>query len=209
MSNVTGFKAFWIYVTIKNIYFNNAKYDLVKQGFPRKAHFIKLWNEKHVHGDGKLFFDVEQQYPDTKDLIQLFAVYFWYDQNFFVTDVLGDRFKRYRDALWELDNIERVFVNDLRKVRSYCADQSVSLKKVIHSESRIPKIFSLDISPFSLVIFDSLFDIAGQINTESINILERDKAKKLKIKVDKFSKLFYSQLRSVDWKDTFRKELGS
>jgi hypothetical protein len=209
MPSLTGFNAYWIYVNVKQMHFGSEKYDITKSGFAKKQLFISKWNSERVARDGKLFFQIEERYPSANDLVKLYSVYYYNDTNFYVNDILNDRFDLFKKRQLEIANINVVFNNDLNTVIMHCIENKVKISEVLFQEGIIPKILTLDISPFTVCIFNMIFKLTDKININSFNVLEKKKATVLQIKLDKFQKIYYTVLSKdiTEWKKIIRREL--
>ena len=207
----TGFYAYWIYVTVKNIHFGSRKYDITRQRLPKKDQFIKTWNQGRKDKDGILFYKVESSLPFKKEeFIRCFAYYYMKNPQFHVSDILNDGFNLYRQNEIELDDILGTVKSDFLTAILRCEEKDIDRHHMFYGTNQIlPIIFRLydqgKISVNSLIAFNEVFPLAQKVSaerdTKTLNIVDLERCKKYAIIFDKYQQIVYNSYKDIDWKD--------
>lgn len=196
-----GFKSYICYVAIK-AHFKSKSYDINK-GFPKKSLLLSKWNNIHFNTDGKLYYAIEEHYPNLKELVYLYSIYHWYNDKFFVTDIIDDRFQLWEKHKKELINIKETLELDLITLMDYCVKNKIKLKDLIISKN----ILNQDISLFTLIIFNMIFNLTEKIDCDNIISLERKKIEDSIFKLDKITKIYYDRFKDTNWKLIIKEKL--
>jgi hypothetical protein len=202
MNTITGFNAYWAYVAIK-IHFGSS-YNIA-QGLPAKSKLISCWNSERVKKDGKLFLAVENRIQDLEQLVRCCSYYYYQNNNYYVIDILEDKFKLYDKLELNYENIENCFINDLHKIQDYCNKNGKIFSEIIGVNNKIPLIYNLGLSPFSMVILNGIFKFTD--NDKVVNALQKNKYRNMKNTIDKFSQLYHNRIYEYDWKTILKEYL--
>lgn len=200
MGQISGYKAYSIYLTIKNIHFQNNDYDINNISYSKR--YLNKWNTERKNTDGYLFQDIQKKYNDVYILKLLFATYYLNSKNFYLTDIFDDNFELFKDNIRYLRDIENNFTKDLRYIMI-----DNSLKNLLICDSGIPKIFKLDISWNFLVIINIIFDIKKLNKNSTFNSLERRKYDEIMIKIHKYSLIINKFIKLRNWKKIIRENV--
>ena len=217
LHSVSGFTAFWIYVTVKNIHFGSQKYDITKRRLPRKAQFLKSWNNGRKDRDGIMFMRIMEKMPSDKEsYIRLFASYYMKNPSFHVSEILNDGFQTYHQNELELKDILNTVKSDYLTSILYCTDKDIKPQKMFYGDNKIPLIFKLYdrglISINSLIAFNIIFGIRYHLTDRPINIVDENKVKKYLQIFDKYSPIVYDFFKLIEWKNevqAFHHEINS
>ena len=204
----TGFGAYTLYIAIKKIHFGTIKGDTsLYNKNSLKNKFIDNWNKIRRNKDGILFQSVENKYKSSKVLKLLFASYYIKDSQFYIQDILEDNFQIFKDNLYELKNIEEVFTNELECVIIECKKNKKKIIDLLVAESSVPEIFNLDLSFNVLVILNNLFNIIELNKDNKLNLLEKERWKKLKRNLIKYDLLINKFITKKNWEIELKKLL--
>ena len=200
----TGFKAYAVYLFVKNLHFKDNEYNVMTlTKTPMKSKLMDSWNKKRRLKDGKKFQAIEEKTDNIQSLALLYASYIVNSpsMSFYIQDMFEDDFREYKNNLAELRQLESVFTNDLQDVIIYCKENKVRFRDVLVGKNSIPKIFKMDLSWNSLVVFDKLFDIVGQNEDLKVNILEKERWLNSKIKIKKYKPIIQDYLKRTNWNE--------
>jgi hypothetical protein len=207
----TGFTAFWIYVTVKKIYFKpGGKYDILRQRLPRKQQFLKAWNDGRKDRDGMLFYKFMENMPRKKiEYIRAFATYFLWSEDFHIRQIIHDNFRRYKANVLELNDIEATVKSDYLSAILHCYEKDVTPETMFYGDKSLPLIFKLYdrglISHNSLIAFDEVFRVRSKLNNYNVDVILQERIKKYELIFDKYRPLVYNHFDSIEWKKTLQK----
>lgn len=194
---MTGFEAYLLYIVVHKMHFG-SKFDITSDFIPRNK-LIHSWNER-VHRDGKLFYKVEEVLQTRKRMTLAMCYYHLESPEFYIIRMIEDNFELFHQREAERNNLVDSFKYDMLRVITDCS--KMKFKDIIFS-SGCPKIFKLDLSPFTLVILDKLFNFNDKIDLGGVNGLEKKKTERYKNSLYKFKRIVYKELDGIDWKQEF------
>jgi len=205
----TGFNQFWIYSTVKYIYFNSKNYDILKHRLPKRDSYIHQWNSGRKDRDGILFYKMKDRIPPFKETyIRLFAYYYLQNKDYHVSEIYDDKFELFNKNEYEIRNLKTVVGGDFLRFVNYAT--KIKIKKLFISESGLPFVFKMfdqnKISIHSLIVFNDIFKIYDKLTLDKLNIVEKEKLKRYELIFDKYKPLVYDFINDVDWK-TYLKRL--
>lgn len=207
----TGFHAYWIYVTVKNIHFGSRKYDITKNRLPRKEQFLKSWNSGRKDRDGIHFLKFMERVPENKEkYIRCFASYYMSKPTFHITDVFNDNFQTFKANELELNDILATAKSDYLTAALECTERDIKFQNMFYGTPFImPIIYRLydqrRISVNSLIAFDEVFKISTGIRETGDNIVNDERAKKYRLIFDKYRPIVYDYFKDIAWKDKLQK----
>ncbi len=200
-NKITGINAYAVYLYIKNIHFKNNNHNIITMNMNKfKNKLLNKWNSDRRKVDGFKFKEIQTQYPKKNDLILLFSSYYIKNKNFYIQEIIEDEFNLYKKNVAELNNIEKVLTFDLKSVILLCRENKKSLKDIFIGETSIPKIFKLNLSFNSLIIFNNIFDLINKNKENNINSLEIRRWNDIKINIKKYELIIHQYINSQNWK---------
>ncbi len=203
----TGFKAYWMYVAVKNIYFRpGSRYDIMSHRLPRKEQFLKSWNTKRSKTDGHLFYKIMNRMTKAKagkeDYIRLFGIYCIKNPQFHVSDIFYDGYRTYKDNEYYLKDILQTVKSDYLTAMLEVHERDISPKKMFYG--KMPHIFKLydqgKININSLIAFHEIFGIGNITSGKDLNIVDQQKAIHYRLIFDKYRPLVYNFFKEIEWK---------
>lgn len=205
---LTGFDAYAAYICTKRIHLADNKFDLSKATvLPRKAALIDKWNRERRHKDGNIFYKINQKYQTIPELVLLYSAYWLKNPNFYARDIIDDDFRYMKKMEAELRDPNVILRVDWDAICTYCEDNDVTLKHVLFGPG-LPQIFSMSVSPVTLIILDKVLSIFGRVSIDEVNVLLKDRYIRAKIIFDKISKSVESYLSDYDWTEEVKTLLG-
>jgi len=177
------------------MHFGSKKYDITEMPLGRKERFLKKWNEEMINRAESLMFLKLDKLYNKDQIIRLFAYYYLEDKNFYITDVIEDDFKLFRDNELELILLKDVLERDFYTIYYLKNKNERKMIDILFKKKGIPYIFKMYnlkmISIHTLIALHLVWDIGNKINHESLNIVEEEKLKKYKIIFDKYIQIVY------------------
>lgn len=208
--NITGFHAYWIYVTVKNIHFRSPKYNIMESRLPQKKRFIKSWNDGRKDRDGMMFLKIMEKMPaNKKDYIRLFAAYCIKNPSFHVSVIFNDNFQTYKQNELELDDIVGTVKSDYLHAILYCYEKGIQPEDMFYGRAagytKLPLIYKLydrdKISINSLIAFNEVFGIRYRLTDRPTNIVEKEQIKGYQLIFDKYCPIVYHRFKDINWKE--------
>lgn len=193
---VSGYKAYSIYLSVKHSHFKNNNYNVMSGKYSKK--FLNKWNTNRAKSDGYIFQEIQKKYRNIKVLKLLFSTYYVNNSNFFIRDIITDDFKIFKKNLEYLKEIEKNFTIDFENVIL-----NYKLTDILISENSIPEIFKLGYSWNFLVIMNNSFNIVGKNKDIKINSLEEAKWNEIKVNLEKYN-MVISEFIEYDWKQIIK-----
>lgn len=199
--NITGFEAYWTYVTVKKLYFEGS-YD-IRKGLPRKQMFLQKWNQSRVNRDGVFFLKINEKVPQLHELIYLYSFYYWENPDFYVTDIIDDNFRTYVKYRKELKDWRRSFESQWLTIVLHCKENKIRIVDLLTSrdKSQCPDILKMNLSPLTLIVLNHVFNFVENIDMKALNILDRERMKRKLSVINKMTNLFKSRLEKENWKE--------
>lgn len=199
----TGFTQFWIYSTIKFVYYKSKKYYDIEK-LPRYNQFLKQWNDKRRDVDGMYFYNLQKYIPKSKNAyLRLFSYYYFENENFHISEIYNDEFRLWKKHEFEINNLHDIVKNDFLKIFLNSIKQNTKLKDVFICKDKIPIVVKLYerrlISLHSLIIFNIVFNIFENIEIEALNVIEKEKIKQIE-NINRFYKITKKYYENENWK---------
>lgn len=214
MSSNSGFEQFWIYCTIKHVYFNSKTYDIMKHKLPKREKYLKIWNDSRRNKDGLQFYNLQFKHfvPVTKNsYIRLFAYYYINDQNFHISSIYHDEFKLWKKYEYELNNLQSIVITDFIQILNLSITDNIPIKEYFKVNEGFPitfKLYEQDIiSIHSLITFNLAFNIYGNLNVKTLNILDKHRLKTFDMIFNKYYNIILEFYKvESDWKQYLRNQ---
>lgn len=194
-----GFKCYIIYVSII-AHYNKGKYTIL-QGLLNNKKYVNSWNDTRFNTDGNLFQILADKYKPS-ELVRLFSYYFYHNQKkTHPSIIINDNFN-----LWESNKKSLIYpvenyIGDLVKIKEHCVNHNTKMKSLILSND----LFTLNLHFTTILVLNSLFDIAGKLVANSE--LEHKLIENRKLYLDKTAIIFYNHIKDYDWKQITKDNL--
>ena len=121
MNKSTGFRAYAVYLFLKNVHFKDNNYSIMNiTNIPMKDKLLDNWNKKRRLQDGIKFREIEKECSEIKQLALLYASYYVEDSNFYIQDIFEDDFQKYKDNITILNNLKEYVINDFQEIINHC-----------------------------------------------------------------------------------------
>ena len=197
MSSLTGFRAYHIYCTVKNIFFRSKKYDIMTMPLPKRDVFIKKWNDEIVNRrDSMLFYKLDKLFETDENALKRLYCFYWLENpKFWISDVFDNGMATWKGYEGELNAIRDVLERDLYAICAIAAGNNVGLRHMFDSRGRVPLVFRAydlgKISVHGLLGFHYAMGIGEWQSVTARNVVEEEKLKKYRAIIDKYSKLVH------------------
>lgn len=207
--STTGFRAYAVYLFVKNLHFKDNDFNVMRlTKTPMRDKLLNSWNKKRRNQDGLKFQAIEERTKNIKSLALLYSSYIINNHGqFYIQEMFDDNFATYQRNMAELRQLEQIFTNDLNDVIIYCRENKVKVKDLLVGTSSIPKIFKMDLSWNSLVIFDELFNIVQLNEGLKVNTLEKERWLNSKLKLKWYRPIIEDYLNRHNWKEIAQNQL--
>lgn len=201
MRNTTGFNAYIFYIMVKTFY-RSKTYNILNRKI-NKNHFANKWNKVRAKKDGHFFQKVENFLPrDRMKFIRFFSYYYLKDFNMYIKDMVDDEFKLYEFNEYRSRHVKEGVKNDFRCVLNFVNKNKLSLKNMFKGKNLPPvfKLYDLDrISAYGLIVFNDIFDLMKDVNTDNLDILDRER-------YNHYQNMIFDKFRFVVNDELFKKE---
>lgn len=202
MKQVSGYKAYWIYLAIKFQHFKG--YDITHVKNNKK--FLKKWNSERKDKDGFLFQKIQSKFNNTETLKLLFGTYYVSNISFYPSDILNDNFSVFLKNVKYLKNVEENFTNDLK----YYMMQN-TLRNLLVNKNSLPPLFkdyrNEKVSINFLTILNKLFNIEKLNKGNNINSLEKETYYETLNQLKMYELLISEFIDKHNWKEITKKEV--
>ena len=211
-NDFTGFHAYWVYVTLKNIHFGSKKFDITVNRLPKKEQFLKSWNGGRKDRDGMMFYKIMENLPaDKATYIRCFAAYYMKNPDFHVSEVVMDNFQVFKANELELHSPLATVKSDYLTAILQCHERDITPQTMFYGDEwrglsgGLPWIYRLydqrKISANSLIVFDEIFNISNRLYlNETLDIVAENKIIGYRKLFDKYRPLVYTYFEDRDWK---------
>lgn len=208
MAKKIGFTAFWINRTLRDRHYKNGDFNIVSDLLPNHSYYLDIWNRRVNDQEKMNYQKIEEFLPNKKSAYVRFFSYYWFDSKFYHTSkIISDKFRTFKKYEAELENIKDIVYNDFVYVMNYCESMDLTLKQVLISKNpeALPLIidlyFNKKISVNSFLVFNSVFNVLGRIDSDKLLPYNLKTFKRCEIINNKYKKIVYNYFTNFEWKD--------
>lgn len=177
MSEKIGFNAYIFYIRTK-LFFNSKSYDILNHKI-NKERYIDKWNKVRAKKDGHYFQKIENYLPHQRlKYIQFFSSYYLKNPDFYVKEIVDDRFSHYKYHQYQMLHVKEGLKTDFKFILNF-ADKNKRPFKDIFRSKNLPPAFKLfdqgKISIYSLIIFNEIFHLIEEVKHNKLNFLDKER----------------------------------
>lgn len=214
--NPTGFHSFWFEMILRDyVFVINEKVDIdLNKKLPFRNKYKNMWNGVyHTYAQSIHYLTFEKTIlPNRKEYLRCFCYYYCKNPNKWkAQNIVEDNFKFYYQMEDKFKNIENTFDDDMNYIIKKAKRKNLKLSTFFSTNSGFPEIFKMyfrnEITLFSIVIFQELFDILDKIDFKNISIADESKLNNIRILFQKIHKFVYND--KIDWKKHFKTYLNN
>jgi len=199
---ISGFEAYQYFHTMKHVHFADNDFDVTRcKTLPNRRGLVNKWNREEIDLNGHIFQKINMDNTNRNNMILLFASYWIQTPDFFVRDIIQDKYKTFKDNVSCIKRAEKVFEADVYKVLEYCEKKKITIKKYFYSPDTLYHIRRTEfISKNSIILLNQCLDFFNKLNYDSLNFIEQSKYDYYKVFFKKYWMILKRYIGGIDWK---------